>query len=142
MQILGPTTPEIAGKEKFDELARKCFGSSFILGQEPSFCGLVQNIISQELLREEQSFRSKLRQGKQMIGNYNRKRTHIAISLRKNRLRMLNGFLTGYCTLVELLRKLNWMSLIYIPGFRESDPRLWCNGKRSSPFRSWFTQMI
>lgn len=99
------------GNEEADKLARKGAEAPF-WGPEP-FCGVGIHKIREELKKEEEAKRSKhwrdcpgLRQAKELLGNYNRKRYEAVIKLNKNRLRILTGLLTGHCKLREHLRKL------------------------------------
>ena len=101
----------VEGNEAADELARKGSETTFT-GPEP-FCGLGPHTIRRELKKEEDCKRiklweetPKLRQAKELLGNYNRKRSRVCMNINKNRLRILTGFLTGHCRLKEHLRKL------------------------------------
>lgn len=102
----------VDGNEEADKLARHGAETPFH-GPEP-FCGIGSEIVRNELTKKETILRNehwenypRLRQAKELLGGYNRKRYDTAIKLSKNKLRILTGLLTGHCKLREHLHKLN-----------------------------------
>lgn len=102
----------VEGNEEADKLAREGAAKPFT-GPEPG-CGLEDAFFRRKLKEKEEAERATrwvtlpgCRQAKEMLGNFNHRRSEMLIRLNKNSLRILTGFLTGHCKLKGHLKKMS-----------------------------------